>query len=339
MFDLLTFGEAMVRFTPDHYKVMEQADTFRCYVGGSELNTAVGLARLGMKTAWISKLPDNPLGRLILNKAREQGVDTGYIVRDKENRAGLYFMEQGASPRPSQVIYDRQYSSFTTFRFKEADWETLIKGTKWVHLSGITSGLNADLARVNLEILKLAKARGCMTSYDLNYRSRLWPPDEARKAQEPMMEYIDVLVSTEEDIVNIFKIGDIKEEKFQDLDKERYFNVAEEARKKFGLKIVCLTLRENKGVLHNTWTAIACSQGKRYEDEKRELEVIDRVGAGDSFTAGFIFGYLEKKDIRHSLRFGNAFACLKHSIPGDFNLCTRDDVERLLKKENLRIKR
>lgn len=339
MFDLLTFGEAMVRFMPPDFLTMEQAREYRAYAGGSELNTAVGVSRLGLKAAWVSKLPDSGLGRFILNEARSQGVITDHVVLSKEGRAGLYFMEQGASPRPSAVLYDRRDSAFASFRENEADWDKLMTECRWVHLSGITAGLGPDLAKTCAKILKTARKAGRTVSYDLNYRSRLWTAEEARRVQEPMMENVDHLISTEEDIVKVFRIGKVKEEEFREVNKESYLKVAEEAQKKFGHKSVCLTLRENKGVLHNTWSAVAFDGERFYDDEKRELEVVDRIGAGDSFAAGFIYARLTEHDLAACLRFGNAFASLKHSIPGDFNLSSRSDTEALMARTGLRIRR
>lgn len=339
MFDLLTFGEAMVRLTPPDFLTLEQARTYRAFAGGSELNTAVGVSRLGLKAVWVSKLPDNGLGRFILSEAESQGVITDHVVLSKEGRAGLYFMEQGASPRPSAVLYDRRDSAFASFRKNEADWEKLITECRWVHLSGITPPLGPDLAGICTALLKEAKKAGLTTSYDLNYRSRLWTVEEARRVQEPMMEHVDHLISTEEDIMKVFRIGRVKEEQFRDLDRETYKKVAEEAQKKFGFKSVCLTLRENKGVLHNTWSAVAFDGKNFYDDEKRELEVVDRIGAGDSFAAGFITSLLSGRDLAYGLRFGNAFASLKHSIPGDFNLSTLSDTEALLARTSLRVRR
>ncbi|MDI6782575.1 MAG: sugar kinase [bacterium] len=343
MFDVITFGEAMVRLSPPNFQRLEQTNLLDVQVGGGELNVAVGCVRLGLNTAWVSKLPNNPLGRLIRNKAREHGIDTSYIVWSKEGRAGLYFLEFGATPRASSVLYDRAYSSISLLQPGEIDWKKVLAGTKLFHVSGITPALSKSCAQVTLEALQVAKSLGCKVSYDLNYRSKLWSDKEAQETQEPMMQYVDILITTEEDAQVVFKItpedkeSDI--EKFTKVSAESYITVAQKLQKKFGFEVVAITLRETISVWRNTWTAIAYTHGKYYEDTKYEIEIIDRVGSGDAFTAGFIYGYLTENNIGTALKYGNALAALKHSVPGDLNWCTKEEMESLLKGVGLRVKR
>ena len=327
MAEVVTFGETMVRLSPPGHRRLEQASLLEVNVGGAELNVATALSRLGVNTAWVSRLTSSPLGAMIRNKAREQGVDTSHIVWTDGDRTGLYFVEFGASPRASNTIYDRAGSAMSQLRPDEIDWEEVLRGAKWFHTSGITPALGSGVAQVTAAALETAKKLGCKISYDLNYRAKLWTEEEARKCQEPLMEYVDVLFSTEEDTRKVLGIT-----------ADNYTQVALKLSKKFNFEVVCITLREDVSVLRNRWTAIACSGGKIYDDRNYEVEIVDRVGAGDSFTAGFIYGYLTG-DVVKGLRYGNAYSALKHSIPGDTNWATLAEVESIIKGTGLRISR
>lgn len=327
MFDVVTFGEAMLRLSPPDFKRLEQTNLFDAQVGGGELNVAAGVARLGLKSAWVSKLPDNPIGLMIRNKTREQGVDTSYVIFSKEGRAGIYFMEFGSTPRASKVVYDRANSSISMVRPGEVEWKNVLKGAKLFHTSGITPALSSSAAEVTMEALKEAKKQNVIVSYDLNYRAKLWNEEEANRVQTPMMDYVDILITTEEDTYRVFKIKE-----------NNYEEVAKKLVEKFKFKIVAITLRGDISVLKNTWTAIAYADGKIYKDKTYEVEIVDRVGAGDSFSAGFIYGYLTA-DIEKGVKYGVAFSALKHSIPGDLNWSTKEEVEAQIKGAGLRISR
>lgn len=341
MADVVTLGEAMVRLSPPSFQRLEQTSSLDIQVGGGELNVAVAVSRLGLSAAWISKLPENALGRLIRNKAREQGVDTSQVVWSKEGRAGLYFMEFGASPRASSVLYDRSFSAISQIKPGEVDWQQVFKGARWFHVSGITPALSRSAAAITAEALKAARAAGVQTSYDLNYRSKLWTDKEAQLCQEPMMEFVDVLITTEEDTKVVFKItaGEEQDEKFTKVSAESFKIVAQKLQEKFKFKIVAITLRENPSVWKNNWTAIACSQGRVFSDKTYEVEIVDRVGAGDSFSGGFIYGYLTSGDVETALKMGNAYAAIKHSIPGDLNWATKPELETVMKGGGLRVAR
>jgi 2-dehydro-3-deoxygluconokinase len=328
MYDVVTFGEAMVRLSPPHFQRLEQTQSLDVNAGGAELNVAVGVARLGLKSAWISKLPKNPLGYLIRDRAQELGVDCSNIVWSDKGRAGLYFLEFGASPRASSVLYDRSGSAISMINPREVDWKKVFNGSKHFHMSGITPALSASAAETTVEALKEAKKAGCTVSYDLNYRKKLWTPVDAKKIQEPMMANIDILITTEEDTNVVFGIKE-----------KDYETVAEKLAQTFKLKIVAITLREDLSVWRNNWTAIAFQGGKIFRDRKYEVEIVDRVGAGDSFTAGFLYGWLKEKDVQKGVQYGNAFAALKHTLPGDLNWCTLEEVENQLKGAGLRISR
>jgi 2-dehydro-3-deoxygluconokinase len=327
MADVVTFGETMVRLSPPNHRRLEQTHLLDVNIGGAEWNVAVDLSRLGISTAWVSRLTDNALGWMIRNKAREHGVDTSHITWTKGDRIGIYFVEFGATPRPSSVLYDRAGSSISQVKPGEIDWEEALKGARWFHTSGITPALSAGAAQVTAEALQAARKAGCKVSYDLNYRGRLWTEEEARKCQEPLMEYVDVLMSTEEDTRKVLGITG-----------KDYREVARKLAEKFSFEVVCITLREDVSVLRNRWTAIAYAAGKIYDDRTYDVEIVDRVGAGDSYTAGFVYGYLTG-DVEKGVRYGNAYSALKHSIPGDANWSTLGEVENLLKGGGLRISR
>jgi 2-dehydro-3-deoxygluconokinase len=342
MADVVTFGEAMIRLAPPHFQRLEQTHSLDVQVGGGELNVAVGVSRLGLTSTWVSRLPRNALARLLENRARQAGVDTSQIVWAEGGRLGLYFVEFGAAPRPSSVLYDRAYSAISAIRPGEVDWKKVFAGARWFHTSGITPALSDSAAAVTREALEAAKRAGVTVSYDLNYRGKLWSPDKAQAVQEPLMEFIDVLITTEEDTGVVFKIkasGATDDQGFKEISVGSYKEVAQRLQEKFKFKAVAITLRENPLVWRNTWSAIAYADGKFYDDVKYDLEIVDRVGGGDSFSAGFVYGYLAKNTYEAAVRYGNAFSALKQTIPGDFNWATLDEVEKLLKGASLRVAR
>lgn len=318
-YDLVTFGETMLRLSPPDFKRLEQTESLNVAVGGSELNVAVAARRLGLRTAYITRLPRNPLGRMIANKAQEQRVDTSHIVWTDGDRVGLYFVEFGANPRPSSVLYDRANSAISRIRPGEVPWEALFKKARLFHTSGITPALSPSTADATKEAVRAAKEVGITVSLDLNYRAKLWSQEEARKCMTELMSYTDLLLTTEEDAARVFGITG-----------KDYAEVAKRLAEEFELKAVAITIREDISVWRNNWTAIAYAAGKVYTDITYELEIVDRVGAGDSFTAGFLYGYLTG-DVEKGVRYGNALSALKHSIPGDFNWSTLEEVEALLK--------
>jgi 2-dehydro-3-deoxygluconokinase len=305
----------------------EQTPSLDLKVGGAELNTAVGLARLGHYAAWVSRLTSNPLGKLIANRAREAGVSSEHIVWTSEDRVGVYFLEFGAAPRASSVIYDRKGAAIANIKPGMVPWKNVFAGAKWFHVTGITPGLSASAAEVTKEALVAAKAAGVQTSIDLNYRIKLWTGAEAGKCMSDLMAYCDLLITTEEDIERVFGIKG-----------KNYEEAADLTAKRFNMKIIAITVRENPLVWKNSWTAIAYRSGEILRTKTYEVEIVDRLGAGDSFAAGFIHGMLAG-DLQHALDFGVAMSALKHSIPGDFAWVTREEVEAMLKGGGLRISR
>jgi 2-dehydro-3-deoxygluconokinase len=327
MAEIVTFGEAMIRLAPPSFRRIEQARSLDVQVGGAELNTAVGLARLGRSTSWVSRLTDNPLGRLIANHAREAGVSTDDVVWTKDDRVGLYFLEFGAAPRASSVLYDRKGAAIASVAPGMVDWSKVFTGAKWFHVTGITPALSPSVAATTKEALEAARKAKVGTSVDLNYRVKLWSPAEAGKCMSELMHFTDYLVTTEEDIERVFGI------KGKD-----YEEAAALTAKRFPLKGVAITLRENPLVWKNTWTAMLWQDGQVLRTRSYEVEIVDRLGAGDSFAAGFIDGLLDG-DVQVGLDRGVAMSAIKHSIPGDFAWVTRDEVESLMKGGGLRISR
>src|SRR5437667_1747457 len=325
--DVVTFGEAMIRLAPPQFRRLEQARSLDVQVGGAELNTAVAAARLGRSSAWVSRLTNNPLGRLIANHAREAGVSTEHVVWTEDDRVGLYFLEFGAAPRASSVLYDRKNAAIAGLKPGVVPWAKVFAGAKWFHVTGITPGLSASAAEVTKEALVAAKVAGLQTSVDLNYRVKLWTPEQAGKCMAELMANTDVLITTEEDIERVFGIKGKNYEEAADLTAQR-----------FGLKVIAITVRENPLVWKNSWTAIAYQKGQILRTKSYEVEIVDRLGAGDSFASGLIHGLLDG-DLQKALDFGVAASALKHTIPGDFNWITRDEVESMLKGGGLRISR
>ncbi len=265
-YDVVTFGEAMIRLNPPNFKRLEQAQSLDLQIGGAELNTAVGLARLGRSSAWVSRLTNNPLGRLVANRGREAGVCTDHVVWTDDDRVGLYFLEFGAAPRASSVLYDRKNAAIVGIKPGMVDWAKIFSGTKWFHVTGITPALSPTAALVTREALQAAHAAGVSTSMDLNYRIKLWSQADAGKCMTELMPFINVLITTEEDTERVFGI------KGKD-----YEDVAAQTAKRFPLRTVAITLRENPLVWKNTWTAIAYADGQILRTRTYEVEIVDRL--------------------------------------------------------------
>jgi 2-dehydro-3-deoxygluconokinase len=326
-YDVITFGEAMVRLSPPQFRRLEQARSLEVFVGGAELNTAVGLARLGRSTAWVSRLTQNPLGRLIRNHAREAGVSTEHVVWTEEKRVGVYYLEFGAAPRASSVLYDRNDSAMANIQPGMVDWSAVFAGARWFHVTGITPALSPTAAQTTREALQAARAAGVQTSIDPNYRAKLWTQKEAGRCMTDCMHDCDVLITTEEDVERVF-----------DIRGKDYEDIAVQVAKRFSLQAVAITLRDNPLVWRNSWTGIAYAKGTLFRTRTYDVEIVDRLGAGDSFAAGLIHGLLDG-DLQKGLDYAVAASALKHSIPGDFDWITRAEVEALLKTPGLRISR
>jgi 2-dehydro-3-deoxygluconokinase len=324
---VVTFGEAMIRLAAPCHQRLEQVTSLEVTVGGAELNVATGVSRLGLPARWVSRLPDNPLGRMIRNRAREFGVDVAFVSWDPKARAGLYFLEAGASPRASSVLYDRAGSAISQIVPDEIDWPAALAGASVFHTTGITPALSDACAVAVRDAFAAARAAGIPITYDLNYRARLWSEERARAVQEPLMEDVDVLITTEEDTKRVFGITGAD-----------YREAARKLVDRFGFKVVTITLRGDTSVLRNTWTAIALADGVDYDDRTYDVEIVDRVGGGDAYAAGFLYGWLTG-DVARGVRYGNAFSALQQTVPGDLAWVTLAEVEARLAGVGLRIAR
>jgi 2-dehydro-3-deoxygluconokinase len=273
-------------------------------------------------------LPDSKLGLAARNKLRMAGVDTSFVKYSKNGRMGLYFVEFGANPRRTSVLYDRKDSSISLMKEEDLDFSSIIRARAF-HATGITPALGSGCAAATKNAMKAAKENGATVFFDVNFRKKLWTAREARSSIEPLMDYVDVLITTEEDSNEVFGVAG-----------SDYGEVAARLLDKFKVKVVAITIRGDVSVQRNTWTSIAVDSERRYRDRTYELELVDRFGAGDSFCAGFIYGYLTKAgDIAASLEIGNAFAALKHSNRTDFNWSSLDEVLGLLGSGSSRVER
>ena len=328
---IITFGEIMMRLNPEEYLRFSQATKFEASYAGGEANVAVSLANYGMDAAFVTKVPAHEIGQCAVNALRTYGVDTKFMVRGGK-RLGVYFVEKGASQRPSKVIYDRDASAIALAQPEDFDWDAIFEGADWFHWTGITPALGGKMPEICLEACKAAKARGITVSCDLNYRNKLWSREEANKVMSQLIQYVDVCIANEEDAKDVFGIEaqntDISSGK---LNHEGYISVAEQISQKFGCKQVAITLRSSLSAFDNDWAAMLYTEGKAYFSPTYRIHIVDRVGGGDSFGGGLIYSMLAGKEPQDAINFAVAASCLKHSIQHDFNLVTVAEVENLAK--------
>jgi 2-dehydro-3-deoxygluconokinase len=327
---IVCFGEIMLRLNPIGNLRFIQANSFNVSYAGSEANVAVSLANYGLDSAFISKIPINEIGQAAVNSLRKYGVDTGLINRGGE-RLGTYFVEKGASQRPSKVIYDRKYSSISMASSEDFDWNEIFKNAQWFHFSGITPALGDDVAGICQEACKEARKRNIKISCDLNYRSKLWSVNKASTVMDKLMEYVDVCIANEEDADNVFGIkGDNLDSSFRTIDYQSYKYVAKTLKDRFGFELVAITLRESLSANRNLWSGLLYNGKEYYISNKYDISIIDRLGAGDSFSAGLIYSLINNFSCEKAINFAVGASCLKHTIESDFNLSSVDDVETLI---------
>lgn len=327
---IVTFGEIMLRLAPSGYGRFVQANTFGATYGGGEANVAISLAGFGMDAAFVTKLPGHEIGQSAVNKLREFGVDTREIVRGG-SRVGIYFLEKGASQRPSKVIYDRAGSSIAESAVDDFDWDCIFDGADWFHFTGITPALGENVAEICLAACKTAKTKGIPVSCDLNYRKNLWSREKAGAVMSELSKYIDVCIANEEDAADVFGIKSAGTDVTAGtVNQEGYKAVAKTLSDRFGFKKVAITLRESVSANMNNWAAMLFDGDDYYFSRKYPIQIVDRVGGGDSFGGGLIYAMLNEMDPAKSIEFAVAASCLKHTIEGDFNLVSVDEVEKLL---------
>ncbi|MBO4309329.1 MAG: sugar kinase [Clostridia bacterium] len=326
---VITFGEIMLRLLPENYLRFVQADHYEALFGGAEANVAVSLANFGLDAAFVTKLPDHEIGQAAVNALRKFGVDTKLITRGGD-RVGIYFCEKGASQRPSKVIYDRAHSAIAEAKKADFDWDRIFDGVTWFHFTGITPALSPEVAEITKEACKKAKEKGITISCDLNFRKKLWSRERAGEVMGELCQYVDYCIANEEDAKDVFGIEaeatDIESGK---LNREGYVSVAKQLTERFSFKGVAITLRESISASDNRWSAMLYTGGNAYFSKKYEMRIVDRVGGGDSFGAGLIYGLLTGKDAQGAIEFAVAASCLKHSIEGDMNCVSVKEVEAL----------
>lgn len=326
---VVTFGEIMLRLAPEGYYRFVQADKYGATYGGGEANVAVSLANYGFDAYFVSKLPTHEIGQAGVNALRRYGVNTSYIARGGD-RVGIYFLEKGASQRPSKVIYDRAGSSIATASAEDFNWKEIFEGAEWFHFTGITPALNDQVAAICLEACKAAKEAGVTISCDLNYRNKLWSKEKAGQVMSELCQYVDVCIANEEDASDVFGIRAANTDVTAgEVNREGYKDVARQMAERFGFSKVAITLRESISANDNNWSAMLYD-GKDYcFSKKYKVHIVDRVGGGDSFGGGLIAACLNGYDAQATIEFAAAASCLKHSIEGDMNLVTVDEVLKL----------
>ncbi len=333
----VTFGEIMLRLKPPEFQRFIQARAFEAIYGGGEANVAASLAILGLPASFVTRLPANDIGNACLAFLHQYGVDTKFVLRGGD-RLGIYYLEAGAAQRASKVIYDRAGSGFATLQPGMVDWEKVFANSDWFHWTGITPAVSVSAAKTCEEALQIAKKMGLTISCDLNYRAKLWSWTKTPgKVMENLVQHCDVAIGNEEDVEKVFGIHapgtDISS---GILDANKYLAVCDALVKKMpNLKKVAITLRGSISASHNTWSGVLWSEGKFFVAPTYDIfPIVDRVGAGDAFAAGLIYGLkVYSGDEQKTLNFAVATSCLKHSIPGDFNLASVEEVEALMAGE------
>jgi len=331
MSKVITFGEIMLRLAPEGYYRFLQAENYGATYGGGEANVAVSLANFGLDTAFVTKLPAHEIGQAGVNSLRRFGVNTDMIVRGGD-RVGIYFLEKGASQRPSKVIYDRAHSSIAEATTADFDWAKIFDGAEWFHFTGITPALGDNVAAICLEACKKAKELGIKISCDLNYRNKLWSKEKAGQVMGELCKYVDVCIANEEDAGDVFGIKaadtDVTTGK---VNHDGYKDVAKQLADRFGFEKVAITLRSSISANDNRWAAMLFDGKDYYFSKEYMIHIVDRVGGGDSFGAGLIYSSIMGYSPADTIEFAVAASCLKHSIEGDFNMVTVPEVEKLAK--------
>lgn len=329
---VITMGEIMLRLSTPGFEKFIQADQFDVNYGGGEANVAVSLANYGHDAAFVSRVPNNPIGECAIAALRKYNVDTKFVAKGGE-RLGIYYLETGASMRASNVVYDRAHSSIATATAADFDFDAIFEGADWFHFTGITPAVSDEAAELTELACKAAKAHGVTVSVDLNFRKKLWSSEKAQKVMSNLMQYVDVCIGNEEDAEKVlgFKPGNT-DVTSGSLELAGYQDIFKQMVAKFNFKYVISSLRESYSASDNGWSACIYDRDTQefYHSRKYNVRIVDRVGGGDSFAAGVICGLVDGKDFKEALEYGVAASALKHTIPGDFNLVSRADVDNLV---------
>lgn len=333
MSKIITMGEIMLRLSTPNFEKFIQADEFDINYGGGEANVAVSLANYGHEAEFVTAVPDNEIGECAVAALRKYGVKTGHVARCGE-RLGIYYLESGSSMRPSKVVYDRAHSSIATATEADFDFDTIFKDADWFHFTGITPAISDEAAALTEKALIAAKRHGVKVSVDLNFRKKLWTSEKAQRVMTGLMKYVDVCIGNEEDaeLVLGFKPGQT-DVTSGELELAGYRSIFEQMVEKFQFEYCVSSLRVSHSASDNGWSACIYKRDTKEFYHSKEYHIhpiVDRVGGGDSFAAGVICGLLDGRDFQAALEFGVAASALKHTIPGDFNLASRKEVETLM---------
>jgi 2-dehydro-3-deoxygluconokinase len=329
---IITFGEVMLRLKSLGHERFFQSPQLEATFGGGEANVAVSLANFGMKASFVTVLPDNDIANSCLRELRGLGVDISFIQKGK-GRMGVYFLEVGANQRASKVVYDRKYSAISLAKPGTIDWDKVFNGSDWFHITGITPALSQSSADLSMEAVKKASEKGITVSCDFNYRKKLWKYGKsAIEVMNELVKYVDIGIANEEDCQKSLGISLDSNVESGELDVDKYKELSKKVLKAFPkLKIMAITLRESKSADHNGWSACLNDGKNFYLSKKYDIkDIVDRVGGGDSFSAGLIYGLNNYENKEDALNFAVAASCLKHSINGDYNRVYVDEVEKLM---------
>jgi 2-dehydro-3-deoxygluconokinase len=328
---VVTFGEIMLRLSPPGFERFLQTPAFVATFGGGEANVAVSVAQFGLESRYVTRLPPNAIGDAAVKALRAEGVRTDFIVRGGD-RIGIYYAEAGASQRASTVIYDRARSAIAEMPAGTVDWATVFAGADWFHTTGITPALGANGTACTKEALEAARRAGCRTSVDLNFRRKLWNETQAQAVMRPLMPLVDVVIANEEDMQSVLGIRvEGTDVTSGQLNLAAYETAARQITSEFGCRQVAITLRESVSASDNGWSAVLFDQatGAFHRSQHYEVRLVDRIGGGDSFAGGLIYGLATGRTPEASLRFAVAASALKQTIPGDFNRVSVAEVDRL----------
>lgn len=326
---IVTLGEIMLRLSTPGNKRFVQSDSFDAVFGGGEANVAVSCANYGHEVYFVSKLPEHEIGQSAINALRKYGVKTDYIARGGD-RIGIYYLETGASMRPSKVIYDRAHSAIAEASATDFDFDKIMEGASWFHWSGITPAISEKAARLTELACQAAKRHHVTVSVDLNFRKKLWTKEQAQAVMRPLMQYVDVCIGNEEDAELCLGFKPDADVVGGKTDAEGYKSIFAAMADEFGFKYVISTLRESFSASHNGWKAMIYNGKEFYVSKRYDITpIIDRVGGGDAFSGGIIHGLLTMKTQAEALEFAVAASALKHTINGDFNLVSEEEVKAL----------
>jgi 2-dehydro-3-deoxygluconokinase len=330
----VTFGEIMLRLAPPGFERFLQSPRFAATFGGGEANVAVALAGFGLPASLVTVLPENnAIADAVIGELRRFGVDTSRILRGK-GRVGIYFVEAGANQRPSKVLYDREFSAIALAKPGDISWDSVFDGAGWFHLTGITPAISGSAADLTLESVRRAREKGITVSCDLNYRKNLWKWGKpAAIVMTELMKYVDIGMANEEDVQMALGLKAEVDVHSGRLDRSQYEKLTAKVLAEFpNLQAIAITLRESNSASHNGWSACLHDRSSFIVSRAYEItHIVDRVGTGDSFAAGLIYGWQKIASHQEALEFAVAASCLKHSIPGDFHRCSVGEVEALLK--------